>query len=146
VRQRLREWLYDGADKAAPCRTQVEVTACFAPLVRWVLAWWQGDSLALALDATAHGALVVALVISVLYRGNAIPIAWEILPANSPGAWMPAILALVQVLVSLSHGQEACEWPQPPVWRGETGLGAAVHGTHCRRRGHLVLARMSGEV
>ena len=98
VRQRLREWLYDGVDKAAPCRTQVEVTACFAPLLGWVLAWWQGPALALALDATAHGDLVVALVISVLYRGNAIPVAWAILPANQPGAWMPAILRLVRQL------------------------------------------------
>jgi hypothetical protein len=88
VRQRLREWLYDGVDKADPCRTQVEVSACFAPLLRWVLAWWHGETLALALDATAHGEMVVALVISVLYRSNAIPIAWEILPVNQPGAWM----------------------------------------------------------
>jgi Transposase DDE domain len=98
VRQRLRDWLYDGADKADPCRMQVEVTACFAPLLSWVLTWWQGETLALALDATAHGDLVVALVLSVLYRSNAIPVAWEILPANQPGAWMPAIQALVQRL------------------------------------------------
>ena len=52
ARERLRAWLYDGADRPAPCRTQVEVTACFAPLLRWVLAWWQGDTLPLALDAT----------------------------------------------------------------------------------------------
>jgi Transposase DDE domain len=98
VRQRLREWLYAGGDKAAPCRTQVEVTACFAPLLGWVLAWWQGTPLALALDATARGEVVVALVISVLYRGSAIPVAWVILPANQPGAWRPAILRLVRQL------------------------------------------------
>jgi len=40
IRQYLREWLYDGNDKAAPCRTQLDVTLCFAPLLRWVLAWW----------------------------------------------------------------------------------------------------------
>jgi len=38
VRQALREWLRDGADKAAPCRTAVAVTRCFAPLLRWVLS------------------------------------------------------------------------------------------------------------
>jgi len=52
VRQCLREWLYDGGDKAAPCQTQVDVTLCFAPLLRWVLSWWRGDSLPLAIDAT----------------------------------------------------------------------------------------------
>ena len=57
-----------------------------------------GQALALALDATAHGERVVALVRSVLYRGCAIPVAWHILPANQPGAWLPPILALVQQL------------------------------------------------
>src|SRR3954467_4681249 len=42
LRQRLREWLLDGADKACPCAAQVDVERCFAPLLRWVLAWWQG--------------------------------------------------------------------------------------------------------
>jgi hypothetical protein len=55
VRQRLREWLYDGVDKAAPCRTQVEVSQCFAPLLRWVLSDWQGREIVLALDVTLHG-------------------------------------------------------------------------------------------
>src|ERR687884_1663095 len=31
LRQRLREWLLDGVDKAAPCATRLEVEACFAP-------------------------------------------------------------------------------------------------------------------
>ena len=55
LRQRLREWLYDGADKAAPCAVELDVAACFAPLLRWVLAWWRGDGLPLAIDATALG-------------------------------------------------------------------------------------------
>ena len=58
VRQHLREWLYDGPDKAAPTRTQVEVGACFAALLGWVVAWQtppppgQRPQVALALDAT----------------------------------------------------------------------------------------------
>jgi hypothetical protein len=32
--QYLREWLYDGLDKAAPCKTDLEVSLCFAPLLR----------------------------------------------------------------------------------------------------------------
>src|SRR4051812_23223094 len=42
LRQRLREWLLNGADKTAPCAVQVEAHHCFAPLLRWVLGWWQG--------------------------------------------------------------------------------------------------------
>jgi hypothetical protein len=38
LRQRLREWLHDGADRAAPCATQLAVERCFAPLLTWVLA------------------------------------------------------------------------------------------------------------
>src|SRR6058998_4021680 len=37
LRQRLRDWLLDGTDKACPCAAQVEAGACFAPLLRWVL-------------------------------------------------------------------------------------------------------------
>src|SRR4051812_50122549 len=53
LRQRLREWLLDGADEAVPCAAQVEVDRRFAPLLRWVLGWWQGRELALAGGATA---------------------------------------------------------------------------------------------
>jgi hypothetical protein len=98
LRQQLREWLYDGADRAAPSRTDLDVTVCFAPLLRWVVSWWQGQHLALALDATLLHDQLTALVISVLYRGGAIPVAWVILPANQPGAWMPPILTLVRTL------------------------------------------------
>ena len=38
-RQYLREWLYDGSDRARPCQTQLDVTLCFAPLLKWVLTW-----------------------------------------------------------------------------------------------------------
>ena len=98
MRQYLREWLYDGSARAAPCRTDLAVTTCFAPLLGWVLRWWRGDSLPLAIDATAHGDRVVALVVSVLYRGCAIPVAWAIVPANTPGAWMGPILRLLRQL------------------------------------------------
>src|SRR5215470_7714679 len=39
LRQRLRDWLYDGPDKAAPCHSQIEVSHCFAPLMTWLLSW-----------------------------------------------------------------------------------------------------------
>src|SRR3954468_24557780 len=98
LRQRLREWLLDGAGKAVPCAAQVDVERCFAPLLRWVLGWWQGRELALAVDATAHREDVVALVVSVLYRGSAIPVAWGGLPGNVPGPWLGAILRLLRRL------------------------------------------------
>jgi len=95
LRQFLREWLYDGADKAVPCLAAVDVDACFPALLRWVVRWWHGTELALAVDATNLGDRVVVLAVSVLYRGCAIPVAGHVLPANQPGAWMPVILDLL---------------------------------------------------
>lgn len=98
IRDRLRDWLYDGSDKSAPCTTQVEITACFAPLLRWVLALWQSDHLALAIDVTNHQDRLHVLAISVLYRGSALPVAWQILPGNQKGAWMPHLCRLIERL------------------------------------------------
>ena len=72
--------------------------ACFAPLLRWVLPWWQGPQLALALDATTLGDRFAVLAVSVLYRGGAIPVAWAVLPATAPGAWKAEWLRLLQQL------------------------------------------------
>jgi hypothetical protein len=43
--------------------------------------------LALAVDATTLGQRFVVLVVSVLYRGCAIPVAWTVLPATEKHAW-----------------------------------------------------------
>ena len=32
LRQYLREWLYDGCDRASPCHVQLDVRLCFVPL------------------------------------------------------------------------------------------------------------------
>ncbi len=45
-----------------------------------------------------HGDKLASLVVSVLYRGCAIPIAWHILPANKPGPWIEPILQLLQAI------------------------------------------------
>jgi hypothetical protein len=95
LRQMLREWCLDGADKTLAGRHQVEVTACFAPLLGWVLTWWQGQALALAVDATTLGDRLVILSVSVLYRGSAIPVAWHVLRGQQPGPWLEPILALL---------------------------------------------------
>ena len=98
LRQYLREWLYDGSDRARPCQTELDVSLCFAPLLRWVLAWWRSGRLALAVDPTLKGDDTTAIVISVVYRGCAIPVAWRILRDNKRGAWMDPIVELLQAL------------------------------------------------
>ena len=97
-RQYIRQWLYDGSDRARPCQTQLDVTLCFAPLLRWVLAWQCSGSLALAIDPTLKGDRTTAIVISVLYRSCAIPVAWRIHPATQKGSWMAPTVALLKQL------------------------------------------------
>src|SRR5207249_324506 len=50
--QRLREFSYAKEDKAAAKRQESDGTTCFAPLLAWVLSWWQAHQIALALDAS----------------------------------------------------------------------------------------------
>ena len=98
LRQYLREWLYDGSDRARPCQTELDVTLCFAPLLRWVLTWWHSGRLALAVDPTLKGDETTAIVISVVYRSCAIPVAWHIRRAVQRGSWMDPTVELLREL------------------------------------------------
>jgi hypothetical protein len=123
TRARLREVLADGADRAAPCGTSLDVERCFAPLLAWVVRWWTGQTLPLAIDATSLRDRQVVLSLSVLYRGSAIPVAWVVLPHRGKGAWLPhlerlltllapAVPATMTVLVMTDRGL----W-SPTLWR-----------------------------
>jgi hypothetical protein len=98
IRQRLREWYYEAPAKRGSKRQALQVETCFAPLLGWIVSWWQGTQLALALDATTLGTCFVVLAISVVYRGCAIPVAWVILPATQPHAWRGEWLRLLRRL------------------------------------------------
>jgi hypothetical protein len=98
VEQRLYEWCCPASHKAGGKRQAVDVTTCFVPLLRWIVALWTGTQLALALDATSLGVRFVVLTVSVVYRGCAIPVAWTVLPANQPGAWRRDWLHLLRRL------------------------------------------------
>jgi hypothetical protein len=87
VRQQLREWCYEAKAKRGKPRQELAVETCFVPLLAWVLSWWDGQQLALAVDATTLGQRFVVLVVSVVYRGCAIPVAWTVLPATEKHAW-----------------------------------------------------------
>ena len=98
LRQRLREWCYGATDKRGAKRRELAVEGCFAPLLGWVLGWWDGTQLALALDATTLGERFAVLAVSVVYRGCAIPVAWAVLPGNTPRAWRREWLRLLRLL------------------------------------------------
>src|SRR5256885_5387150 len=95
VRQQRRAWYYDVPRKRGTKRQALQVETCCAPLLGWVVSWWQGTQLALAIDATTLGQRFVVLAISVVYRGCAIPVAWVILPAGAKHAWRREWLRLV---------------------------------------------------
>ena len=100
VRQRLREWLRDGADRARPSPNQIDVRAGFDPLMRWVLSLWESNDLALAIDPTTLSDKLTAVVVSVVYRGCAIPVAWAIMRGNKPGEWIAPAVELLESLSS----------------------------------------------
>jgi hypothetical protein len=98
VRQQLREWYYEVPRKRGAKRQALHVETCFPVLLGWVVSWWHGTQLALALDATALGTRFVVLAVSVVYRGCAIPVAWVGLPANTKHAWRREWLRLLRRL------------------------------------------------
>ncbi len=44
------------------------------------------------------GAQINSIVISVVHRSCAIPVAWHILPANKPGQWVASAVSLLKLL------------------------------------------------
>ena len=87
VRQRLRAWYDDAPRKRGAKRQALHVDTCFPLVLAWVVSWWQGTPLALALDAPTVGQRFVVLAVSGVYRGCALPVAWVILPAGAKRAW-----------------------------------------------------------
>ena len=68
VRQQLREFCDEAAAKRGTDRCALRVETGCLPLRAWVVSWWQGTPLALALDATTLGTRLSVLVLSVVYR------------------------------------------------------------------------------
>ena len=100
IREQLRQW-YNGAwRKGERSRSEINVSESFAPLLQWILRRWSpGEkNLVLAADASTLGQRFTILVISVVYRGCSIPVAWKVLKANEPGSWQPHWLALLTSL------------------------------------------------
>jgi hypothetical protein len=78
LRQRRREWCDDAKDTHGAQRQDLDITTCCTPLLTWILSGWHSRPLALAMDATTLGDRCVVLVISVVERGCALPVAWTV--------------------------------------------------------------------
>jgi len=92
LRPRLREFCDEARAKRGTTRQAVVVASCFAPLWAWVLRLGDGTHVALALAAPPGGTGCTVLVISVVYRGCALPLAGTVLTATVEQAWRPAWL------------------------------------------------------
>lgn len=85
VFQRLREWYLDGKHKSGKKRRELDVTSCFAPLLRWIVRLWEPENqhMVLVLDATTLGERWTILSISVVVRACAIPVAWKVVGGHA---------------------------------------------------------------
>jgi hypothetical protein len=79
-------------------RTQLDVQTCLEPLIRWIVSLWQSKQIALALDATTLGLSFTILVVSIVYRGCAIPIAWTITKGNEKKSWNKEWLRMLRLV------------------------------------------------
>jgi hypothetical protein len=99
LRKRLSEFYKEAPAKSGvkqgSKRQDFDVSACFAPLLRWVLSLWSGRHLALALDVTNLGERFHVLCISVVVGGVAIPVAWKVLLGGVKEPWNPHWQALL---------------------------------------------------
>ena len=108
MRRVLREWTYDDADRIRSWGPgqEVDVEACFPERLRWVRDLWTCDRetpdapppLVLALDPTHHRDEWVALVVGVVYREQALPVAWHIVEAPARGSWVAHFGRLLRLL------------------------------------------------
>lgn len=81
---------------------RVNVRAYYDALLRLALAGWTGATLYLVLDTTTLAGRVVILRVSLVYRGRAIPLVWEVYERRSvslPFAAYKAVLAHVGTLL-----------------------------------------------
>ena len=87
--------------QVGPAAANSTFPICFAPLLAWILQGWRSTRLAVALDATSRGDRFTVLSIGIVYRGEAIPVAWKVLHANVPHPWKPEWIALLRVFAGL---------------------------------------------
>ena len=148
VFQRLREWYLDATHKSGNKRRELDVTLCFACLMRWIVRLWEkgNQQMVLVLDATTLGERWTILSISVVLRGCAIPVAWKVVGGHEKGSWRPYWEGLLkhlqgsipvdwQVLVMADRGlyarwlfQAICACGWHPFLRINLGVKARAEG------------------
>jgi Transposase DDE domain len=145
LRQRLRKLYRPQADRAKQ-DTSFAYTACFGPLLRWATAGFTDRRLALAIDPTHLGSRFTVLTVSVLFRGCAVPVAWQVQRGDEKGSWNDHWRRLLgrlrdalggdwQVLVLSDRGLESKDLFEAIVALGWHPLLRVKKGGHFRPEG-----------
>jgi hypothetical protein len=145
LRQRLRK-LYRPRAGAGGEDCSFAYTACFGPLLRWASAGFTDRRLALAIDPTTLGDRFTILTVSVVFRGCAVPVAWQVQRGNAKGSWnehWQRLLGLLhaalgggwQVLVLSDRGLESKDLFEAITALGWHPLMRAKKGGHFRPQG-----------
>ena len=80
----LRKRYRPQADAAGRDRS-FDGTACFGPLLRWATAGFRDRRVALAIDSTNLGSRFTIRTVSVVFRGCAVPVAWQVQGCDQKG-------------------------------------------------------------
>ena len=145
VRQRLRK-LYRPAAGPGGRDDSFAYAACFGPLLRWATAGFRDRRLALAIDPTYLGDRFIILTAGVVYRGCAVPVAWQVQRGDQRGSWNDhwgRLLGLLrqalgegwQVLVLSDRGLESKELFEAITALGWHPLMRLKQGGHFRPDG-----------
>lgn len=89
MRTRLRELYRPAEIKRGAQRSDLDVRLSFGPLLTWALWLLKPKEVVLALDPTLCRDRLAVLAVAVVVHGCAVPVAWKVVAANTPGAWMP---------------------------------------------------------
>ena len=143
ARQRLREWLYDGADRSTPSPNQTDVRARFAPLMRWVLSLWKSNDLAPTIDPTTLWDRLSAAVASVVYRGLRSPKFWEKIRFYG---WRPYMRQSINTTFRIENGMRMPARKPVSAPNGcFIGRGTAFRAASRRIDGTIIVIRVEGQ-
>lgn len=87
---------------------EIRAKLCVHPFARWRLRYGRPQALTLILDSTLQEDRLVLLTVSVWYRGRALPLVWDVWPANQSltgaGFWERVAALLAQAAALLPAG------------------------------------------
>lgn len=129
TQRRFARWLQNA---------RIEVHCLYAPLIQQAVAAWGSHTLYLALDTTMLWNRYCVIRISLIYRGRAVPVVWEILEHGSSSVAYATYKALLDALPPLLPlGVRV-------VFLADRGFADTALMTHLRRLGWHFRIRIKG--